>query len=122
MGRLTTDMSPPVAALTGVLTHLPGVIYLAALSAIAGTETTSLGQGVQVLVYNVIWFSLTIVALVQSVHRPSASRDLLERVSTGAHRYHRPIMIGCCCAVGAYLVIAGAIELLGVGRLGNGLF
>lgn len=108
MRRLTADMSPQAAALTGVLTHLPGVVYLAALSAIAATQTTPVAQGVQVLVYNVVWFSLTIVALVMAVYRPSASRDLLERISTAGRRYRRPIVSGCLGALGAYLVITGA--------------
>jgi uncharacterized membrane protein YfcA len=111
MRRLTADMSPPVAALTGVLTHLPGVVYLAALSAIAGTKATPLGQGVQVFVYNAVWFSLTIVALVLAIYRPSASRDLLERINAVAHRYRRPIVSGCLAAFGAYLVFTGATEL-----------
>lgn len=112
MKRLTANMSPPVAALTGVLTHLPGVVYLAALNAIAGTKTTPIGQGIQVLAYNAVWFSLAITALVLSAYRPSASRDLLERINTEAYRYHRPIMSGCFGLLGVYLVITGATALL----------
>jgi hypothetical protein len=111
MKRLTANMSPPVAALTGVLTHLPGVVYLAALSAIASTKTSPLGQGVQVLVYNVVWFSLTILALVMAVYRPSASRDMLEQINLQARRYRRPIVSGCLAVLGAYLVIDGAVAL-----------
>jgi hypothetical protein len=112
MKRLTANMSPAVAALTGVLTHLPGVVYLAALSAIAGTKASPLGQGVQVLLYNAVWFSLTILALVLAVYRPSASRDMLERINLEARRYRRPIVSGCLAVLGAYLVIGGAGELL----------
>ena len=114
MKRLTANMSAPVAALTGVLTHLPGVVYLAALSAIAGTKVSPLSQGVQVLAYNAVWFSLTILALVLAVYRPSASRDMLERINLGARRYRRPIVSGCLAVLGAYLVITGAAELLDV--------
>ena len=116
MKRLTGNMSPPVAALTGVLTHLPGVVYLAALNAIAGTKATPVGQGVQVLLYNTVWFSLTITALVLAAYRPSASRDLLERINAEARRYRRPIVSGCLAVLGAYLVIGGAAELLNAGR------
>jgi hypothetical protein len=103
MGRVTANMSPWVAALTGVMTHLPGLVYLAALNAIASTQVAPVGQVVQVLLYNGVWFSLTIVALVLSVYRPSASRELLDRVSAGAHRYRRPIVSGCFGVLGAYL-------------------
>ena len=112
MGRVTANMSPPVAALTGVMTHLPGLVYLAALNAIAGTQTKQAGQVAQVLLYNAIWFSLTIVALVLSVYRPSASRELLDRVSAGAHRYRRPILAACFGVFGAYLIIVGASALM----------
>jgi hypothetical protein len=37
--RRLQDVSPAGAALVAVLTHLPGLVYLAALNAIAGTAT-----------------------------------------------------------------------------------
>jgi threonine/homoserine/homoserine lactone efflux protein len=112
MGRVTANMSPSVAALTGVMTHLPGLVYLAALNAIASTQIKPAGQVVQVLLYNGVWFSLTIAALVLSVYRPSASRELLDRVSAGARRYRGPILSGCFGVLGAYLVFVGASALV----------
>jgi uncharacterized membrane protein YfcA len=112
MGRVTAKMSPAVAALTGVITHLPGLVYLAALNAIASTQTKPVGQVLQVLLYNAVWFSLTIVALVLSVYRPSASRELLDRVGAGARRYHAPILSGCFGVLGAYLVVVGTSALV----------
>ena len=56
-------LSTTGAATAGVVTHLPGVFYLAALGAIAGTGTAAAGEVVQVVVYNLVWFSPAIVAL-----------------------------------------------------------
>jgi Sap-like sulfolipid-1-addressing protein len=112
MERVTARMSVPAAALTGVLTHLPGVVYLAALNAIAHTSTGPVGQVVQVLIYNGIWFSLPIVALVLSIRRPSASRELLERIGAVTHRYQKPIVSVGLAVIGSYLVVVGLSTLL----------
>ena len=57
-------MSPAGAATAGVLTHLSCLSNLAGLNAIVGSATDILDGVLQVLVYNVIWFSRAIVALV----------------------------------------------------------
>ena len=80
--RRLQDLSLPGAALTGVLTHLPGLIYLAALNAIVGSATRVLGSVLQVVVYYAIWFSLAMVALGSSVYRPSAPRDVLDELGS----------------------------------------
>ena len=61
-------MSPSGAATAGVLTHLSCLSNLAGLNAIVGSATDILDGVLQVLVYNVIWFSRAIVALV--IQRP----------------------------------------------------
>src|SRR5688500_14183540 len=78
--RRLTDMSPSGAAAAGVLTHLPGLVYLAALKAIAAGAGGTASGVLQVVVYNGIWFSLAIVALVMSVYRSTGYRDVIARV------------------------------------------
>ena len=68
------DLSPSRAAMAGVLTHLPGLIYLAALNAIVGDARGPLNGIVQVSIYNAIWFSMPIAVLVLSVHHPTVAR------------------------------------------------
>src|SRR4051812_30068889 len=109
--RRLDDMSPSGAATAGGLTHLPGLVYLAALNAIVGSATGALDGVVQVLVYNVIWFSLAIVALVVSVYRPAVSRDGLERVAAWTRGHRRVIIVVCCGALGTYLLVSGISEL-----------
>src|SRR4051794_39863073 len=111
MRRRLDDMSPSGAATAGVLTHLPGLVYLAALNAIVGSATDTLSGVLQVLIYNVIWFSLPIVALVMSTYRPAVSRDSLERAAAWTRRHRRAIIVAFCGTLGVYLLVSGFIEL-----------
>ena len=107
--RRLTDMSPSGAAAAGVLTHLPGLVYLAALNAIAAGAGGTANGVLQVVVYNGIWFSLAIVALVLSVYRPTVSREILERVISWIREHQRVITIGFFGALGGYLVVVGVL-------------
>ena len=84
MGRVTANMSPSVAALTGVMTHLPGLVYLAALNAIASTQIKPAGQVVQC--------SCTTASGSASRSLPSSCRSTAVRVaascSIGSAREH----------------------------------
>ncbi|TWF75037.1 Sap-like sulfolipid-1-addressing protein [Pseudonocardia hierapolitana] len=111
--RRLTDMSPSGAAVAGVLTHLPGLVYLAALNAIAAGASGTASGVLQVVVYNGIWFSLAIVALVLSVYRPTVSREFLERVISWIREHQRVITIGFFGALGGYLVVVGVLGLVG---------
>ena len=109
--RRLQDLSPRAAGIAGILTHLPGLVYLAALNAIAGSQSGPLGHAVQVLVYNLIWFALAVVALVLSVYRPEVAQDLLERLVDVVRRHERTILVGFFGALGAYLVVSGILDL-----------
>ena len=106
MRRQMQDLSPSNAAAAGVLTHLPGLVYLTALNAIVGDATSTLDSIVQVVVYNAIWFSMPVVALVVSVHRPSEMRDFLTRMTSWVRRHRRAITVVFFGALGAYLLVA----------------
>jgi hypothetical protein len=111
--RRLTDMSRSGAAIAGVLTHLPGLVYLAALNAIAAGGGGTANGVLQVVVYNGIWFSVAIVALVLSVYRPTVSRDFLERVISWTREHQRVITVGFLGALGGYLVVVGVLGLVG---------
>ena len=104
-------LSPPGAAAAGVLTHLPGLVYLAALNAIVVSTTGTVDSLVQVAVYNAIWFSLAIGALVVAVYRPSLAREWLDRLTSWARRRQRVIIVVFLGAVGSYLIISGVLGL-----------
>jgi len=111
MRRRLRDLSLSRAAAVGVLTHLPGLVYLAALNAIVGTAAGIADGVLQVVVYNAIWFSVAIVALVLSVYRPTVSRDFLEHLASWIRRHLRVIIVGFCGALGGYLVVRGVLGL-----------
>jgi hypothetical protein len=111
MLRRLADLSRSGAAAVGVLTHLPGLVYLAALNAIADTATGDVGRVLQVVVYNAIWFSLAITALVLSVRRPDVSRDVLEQILSWIGRHQRMIVVGFLGALGGYLIVVGVLGL-----------
>ena len=113
--RRMHHLTPPVAAVVGVVTHLPGIVYLAALNAIVGSAQGTANSVLQVVVYNVLWFSLAIVALALSVYRPTVSRDMLERGTAWARERQRIIVAVFCLLLGLYLVGSGIVDLRGAG-------
>lgn len=101
------------AAVIGVVTHLPGLVYLAALNAIVNAATTPVHAVTQVVVYNAIWYSVAIAALFVSVSRPAASTDLLNRTDKLVRRHGRSIVVVLFGVVGVYLLGKGLSTLLG---------
>ena len=66
----------PRAALVGVLTHLPGFFYLAALSAIISSTSSNANRIFQVVVYNAIWFAMPIAALALATRQTGRAAGL----------------------------------------------
>jgi hypothetical protein len=95
------------AALIGLVTHLPGLVYLAALNAIASSAAKPLNAAVQVVVYNTIWYSVAIAAFVVSVLYPAASKDLLEKADALVGRLGRSIVVTVFGLIGIYLLGKG---------------
>jgi Sap, sulfolipid-1-addressing protein len=100
------------AALIGVVTHLPGLVYLAALNAIVASAASTTGAVVQVVVYNIIWYSVGIGALVVSAFHPTAARDLLENAQAAIRPHSRTIVVVFFAIVGLYLIGKGLLVLL----------
>jgi Sap, sulfolipid-1-addressing protein len=111
LGRQLTDLTPARAATAGVLTHLPGLFYLAALNAITNSTASDVSRILQVAAYNAIWFALPIVALVLATHRPAEVQDVLRRLTDWIHCHERTILIIAFGLLGGYLVVKGAIAL-----------
>jgi hypothetical protein len=112
MQRRLQGLTVPGAAGAGVLTHLPGLTYLAALNAIVAAASDIVDGLLQVLVYDAIWFSTAIVALVLAVHRPHLARELLERLVAWVRARRRPITVLFFGALGGYLLVTGILDLV----------
>ena len=104
-------LSPAGAAATGVVTHLPGVFYLAALGAITGTGAAAAGAVVQVVVYNLVWFAPAIVALGISLLGTIPSGDRLAGAVAWARAREDAILTVCFGGVGVWLIVKGVADL-----------
>ena len=112
LGRQLADLSVPRAAVVGVLTHLPGLFYIAALNIIANSTSRIVDQIFQVAVYNGFWFALPIAALVLAARRPVELQDFLRRTTGWISRHDREILITAFGLLGTYLIVKGVVELL----------
>jgi hypothetical protein len=111
MQRRLQKLTVRGAAGAGVLTHLPGLTYLAALNAIVAAASGVVDGLIQVLVYNAIWFSTAIVALVLAAHRPHLAREVLERLVAWIRAHRRPITVVFFGVLGGYLLTTGIVAL-----------
>ena len=97
--------------MAGVVTHVPGLIYLVALNAIAAEEPGAVTAVVQLAVYNVLWFAVPIaaLALVDPAARACAR---VPRAATRWGREHEQILVVVTlAALGVYLTLKGLIRL-----------
>lgn len=104
-------MTPRAAALAGPATHLPGLFYLLALDLIVSREPHPLSGLVDLGIYNVLWFVLPILALAICVVDPAAARDRVQAIERWGSANARTIMLAICLAVGAWLLIKGALTV-----------
>jgi hypothetical protein len=112
MRQRLQHLSPAAAAAAGVVTHLPGLVYLAALNAIVSGAVDAVDAVVQVVIYNAIWFSLPITALVLTHYRPALAQQRLAEVGTWTRRHQRVITIVFLVGLGGYLLVIGVLGLL----------
>ena len=111
-GRLRNP-SLRVAAAAGVATHLPGLLYLLGLNAIAAGDPPLAGGLAQVLIFDAIWLAIPFAALVVSIKRPEAARGAIGRASTWMGSHQRPVLTFVFAAVGIYFVTRGVLDLSG---------
>jgi len=111
LGRRLADLSTSRAALVGVLTHMPGFFYLAALSAIINNTSSNASRIFQVAVYNTIWFAMPLTALVLATRRSDELQHFLRWITDWIWRRRREILITVFAFLGAYLIVRGVADL-----------
>ncbi len=114
--RLVGELRNPslrVAAAAGVATHLPGLLYLLGLNAIAKGAPPLVEGLLAVLVFDAIWLAIPFCALVISIRRPEAARAAIGRVSAWMVNHQRAVLTVIFSTVGAYFTIRGSLDLLG---------
>jgi Sap, sulfolipid-1-addressing protein len=104
-------LTPRTAALAGPATHIPGVFYLMALNVIVARQPKVLGGVIEVLIYNVIWYTIPLVALVVCVVQPAIAREAVGSIDAWAKRHARTILLAVSFGAGAGLVVRGALTV-----------
>ncbi len=113
VARQLRNPSLRVAAAAGVATHLPGLLYLLGLNAIAVGDPPVVEGLLAVLVFDVIWLTVPLFALVVSIRRPEAARAAIGGVSAWMMSHQRAVLIFLFSAVGVYFTARGLVDLLG---------
>jgi Sap, sulfolipid-1-addressing protein len=111
-GRRLHNPSAGVAAAAGVATHLPGLIYLVALNAIASERPALVDAGLQVAIYDGLWFLVPLASLVLVVVRPGAAPAYLDAATAWVRRHEHATLVAGSLVLGAYLVAKGTASLL----------
>jgi hypothetical protein len=111
--RMLHRPSLRVAAVAGVVTHVPGLFYLVALDAIAADQPRTPEAILEVLAYNAIWFSVPIAAFVLLGRPGSETLARVARVNGWARRHEQALLVAVFALVGAYLVLKGVAGLPG---------
>jgi Sap, sulfolipid-1-addressing protein len=106
------NASPLAAGVAGIATHVPGLLYLIALNAIAADEPATLSALAQVAIYNVLWFALPIAALILAIRSPQSAAALLDRLTAYAREHQDRLIVVIFGIVGLYLTIKGFAALL----------
>jgi len=96
----------------GIGTHLPGLVYLAALNAIASERPGPLDAALQVAIYNALWFLVPLASLVLAVVRPGAARAYLDAATAWVRRNEHTVLVWGSLVIGGYLVGKGTLHLL----------
>jgi Sap-like sulfolipid-1-addressing protein len=109
----TPPTTTRAAGAAGVLTHLPGVFYLAALAAIVAEDRGVVRSALEVLLYNAFWFAIPLAAVVACATHPDRAYAVAERARAAVRRHRRELGSAVFAVVGVYLVVRGASSLLG---------
>ncbi len=113
--RFGRDLRNPSArnvVAAGIGTHLPGLIYLAALNAIASERPAPVDAALQVAIYDALWFLVPLASLVLAVVRPGAARAYLDEATAWVRRHEHAVLVSGSLVLGGYLVVKGTARLL----------
>jgi hypothetical protein len=105
------ELTLRTAALAGPATHVPGLFYLIALNAIVASEPKVPRGLLALLVFNVVWFALPIAARAMAIVDPAGARGTVEAIEDWTRRHAREVLLVVSLAVGAELVVRGALTL-----------
>lgn len=111
--RALSHESVAVAFAAGVVLSLPGGWYLAALTDIAAADIPVAKQVAQILLFNVVMFTLVEVPLVLFLINPARAQHLATATSDWIRTHRRGIAVAVAATVGVWLVMKGIVAAVG---------
>jgi hypothetical protein len=111
-GRRSGEPTNRVAATAGVVTHIPGIVYLVALNTISAAKPIPVDAAAQVAVYGALWFLIPIASLILVIVRPGVALTSLEAATAWLRRHEHAVLSAGLFLLGGYLVAKGVIKLL----------
>ncbi len=112
---ITARLSNPsvvTAATAGVATHIPGLIYLVVLNAIAAGNPGPVSALTQVVIYNLLWFAIPLGALVLVLRSPATATGFVDGLTAWARSHQDLLLVVIFGALGIYLLAKGVVGLL----------
>ena len=104
-------LTPRTAALAGPATHIPGVFYLVALSLIVASEGSAVSAVADVVIYNAVWYAVSILALAICIVNPAAARSGVEVIEAWTTAHMRELVLVVSFVLGAVLMIRGILAM-----------
>lgn len=97
----------------GVVAGAPGVSYIAALHELVTGKSPAGSQVIAVLVFAIVEFALVIVPFAFMVSRPEGTERAVKRFRDWLTGHARQLAAAAALLAGGYMVISGALRLLG---------
>ena len=111
MAQVLRRPSMTTAAMAGIATHIPGLVYLVALNAITVQDPDAASATAQVVVYNALWFAIPAAALALAILQPDRAPEYIDRAGSWGREHRQRLVVTTLAVLGTYLTIKGAIRL-----------
>jgi hypothetical protein len=111
IARRLRNPSVGTAAVAGVATHVPGLIYLVALNAIAAGDPAPAAAVVEIAIYNALWFAIPMATLALAILRPGRAGDYLDRATRWGRAHEQGLVVATFALLGAFLTVKGVVRL-----------
>ena len=91
---------------------MPGLLYLLGLNAIAAQDPDAVGGIASVVVFNLFWWTVPLLALALSIRRPEQGRAMLSWINDWGRRHERLLVGTLSILVGLYFTARGVAGLV----------
>jgi hypothetical protein len=110
--RVLSSGSPRLVAALGVMMHLPGLLYLAALAAITNANVSFLHGLVLIVLFNIVMLAPIELPLLGAIVAPDATERTVGRANSFIKAHTREGLLGLSVLAGGYLIVSGIVELV----------